>query len=139
MAGAEPQQQAAALGAAESAQPETDSGDGRSAGVAADTCTIAGTAAGAAQRGNRRTRAASGTDTGAAPGGSTPDTTGRVTVAGGRLRRDTFSMRVPDKRGTLLIMALAMAFCASALPAWADEIRLKDGKKLYGESHPPRR
>lgn len=41
-------------------------------------------------------------------------------------------MRVPNKRGTLLIMALATAFCASALPAWADEIRLKDGKKLYG-------
>jgi hypothetical protein len=41
-------------------------------------------------------------------------------------------MRDPNKRGTLLSMALAMAFCATALPAWADEIRLKDGKKLYG-------
>jgi hypothetical protein len=41
-------------------------------------------------------------------------------------------MPLPDKRGTLLIMALALAFCAIALPAWADEIRLKDGKKLYG-------
>jgi len=41
-------------------------------------------------------------------------------------------MPLPNKRGTLLTMALAMAFCASALPAWADEIRLKDGKKLYG-------
>ncbi len=41
-------------------------------------------------------------------------------------------MRVTNKRGTLLIMAMAMAFCATALPAWADEIRLKDGKKLYG-------
>jgi hypothetical protein len=41
-------------------------------------------------------------------------------------------MPLPNKRGTFLIMALAMAFCANALPAWADEIRLKDGKKLYG-------
>jgi hypothetical protein len=41
-------------------------------------------------------------------------------------------MPLSNKRGTLLTMALAMAFCASALPAWADEIRLKDGKKLYG-------
>jgi hypothetical protein len=41
-------------------------------------------------------------------------------------------MRVTNKRGTLVIMALAMAFCAIAVPAWADEIRLKDGKKLYG-------
>ena len=41
-------------------------------------------------------------------------------------------MRVTNKCGTLLIVALAMAFCAIALPAWADEIRLKDGKKLYG-------
>jgi hypothetical protein len=41
-------------------------------------------------------------------------------------------MPLPNKRGTLLIMALATAFCATAVPAWADEIRLKDGKKLYG-------
>jgi hypothetical protein len=41
-------------------------------------------------------------------------------------------MRVTNKRGTLLSMALAMAFCAIALPACADEIRLKDGKKLHG-------
>jgi len=41
-------------------------------------------------------------------------------------------MPLPNKRGTLLIMALATAFCVIALPAWADEIRLKDGKKLYG-------
>jgi len=41
-------------------------------------------------------------------------------------------MRVPNKRGSLLLVALAMTSCAIALPAWADEIRLKDGKKLYG-------
>jgi len=41
-------------------------------------------------------------------------------------------MPLSNKRGTLLIMALSTAFCATAVPTWADEIRLKDGKKLYG-------
>jgi hypothetical protein len=41
-------------------------------------------------------------------------------------------MRVSYKRGSFWLVALAMAFCAITLPAWADEIRLKDGKKLYG-------
>jgi hypothetical protein len=36
-------------------------------------------------------------------------------------------MAVPRKRGLLLL-----AICLAALPARADEIRLKDGKKLYG-------
>ncbi len=35
-------------------------------------------------------------------------------------------------RGSLYVAALAVALCAAALSARADEIRLKDGKKLYG-------
>ena len=40
---------------------------------------------------------------------------------------DTRVMAVPCKRGLLLF-----AVCIAALPTRADEIRLKDGKKLYG-------
>ncbi|MGC2527762.1 MAG: hypothetical protein WA639_08445 [Candidatus Acidiferrum sp.] len=36
------------------------------------------------------------------------------------------------KRGWLCVAALAVALCATAAAARADEIRLKDGKKLYG-------
>jgi hypothetical protein len=35
-------------------------------------------------------------------------------------------------RGPLLVAALAVVFSAMAASAWADEIQLKDGKKLYG-------
>jgi len=35
-------------------------------------------------------------------------------------------------RGPLLVAALAVVFSATAATAWADEIQLKDGKKLYG-------
>ena len=41
-------------------------------------------------------------------------------------------MPVSNKRGSPLLGSFALAFCASAFPARADEIRLKDGKKLYG-------
>ena len=41
-------------------------------------------------------------------------------------------MAVPIKRGSLRISALALALCAICVPARGDEIRLKDGKKLYG-------
>jgi hypothetical protein len=41
-------------------------------------------------------------------------------------------MAVPNKRGLLFLASLALAFCAIALPARADEIRLKGGRKLYG-------
>lgn len=41
-------------------------------------------------------------------------------------------MAVPKVRGSLYVAALAAALCAAASPARADEIRLKDGKKLYG-------
>jgi hypothetical protein len=41
-------------------------------------------------------------------------------------------MAVPKMRGSLPFAALALVFCAMAGSAHADEIRLKDGKKLYG-------
>jgi hypothetical protein len=41
-------------------------------------------------------------------------------------------MAVPKMRGSLPLAALAVALCATAAAARADEIRLKDGKKLYG-------
>src|SRR6266851_4381604 len=132
MAGAKPEQQAAALGTVESAEPQTNSCDRPGAGAAADARAIAGTAAGAAERGGGRIGAARGTDPGAPGGGSTADTTRRVNVAAGARRRDTFYMAVSHKRGPLLVAALAVLFSAMAPCAWADEIQLKDGKKLYG-------
>jgi hypothetical protein len=41
-------------------------------------------------------------------------------------------MAVPNTRGPFFLAAFALAFSAIALTARADEIRLKDGKKLYG-------
>jgi len=41
-------------------------------------------------------------------------------------------MAVPNKRGPLLIAAFVLTFSAMVHSAWADEIQLKDGKKLYG-------
>src|SRR6266404_2437138 len=132
MAGAKPQQQAAALGTVEPAEPQANSCDRPGAGAAADARAIAGTAARAAERGRGRIGAARGTNPGAAGGGSTADTTRRVNIAAGAPRRDTFYMAVPNMRGPLLVAALAVVFSATAATAWADEIQLKDGKKLYG-------
>jgi hypothetical protein len=55
-----------------------------------------------------------------------------VKVAARAAQRDTFDMAVPKKRGPLFIAVIALTFSAIALSARADEIRLKDGKKLYG-------
>jgi hypothetical protein len=41
-------------------------------------------------------------------------------------------MAVPNMRGPLLAAACLLMFSAVALPTRADEIQLKDGKKLYG-------
>ena len=41
-------------------------------------------------------------------------------------------MCVPAKRGPFFLVAAGLALSALAWPARADEIRLKDGKKLYG-------
>src|SRR5205823_8975124 len=43
------------------------------------------------------------------------------------LRRNTFLMRVPAR-----LAILCAAVCLTAASAFSDEIRLKDGKKLYG-------
>jgi hypothetical protein len=50
-----------------------------------------------------------------------------TTIARLWVRRDTFAMRVPAK-----LAFLCVATCFAAVGAFADEIRLKDGKKLYG-------
>jgi len=42
------------------------------------------------------------------------------------------ALTVPKKRGWLCVAGLVLAFCAMGTSALADEIRLKDGKKLYG-------
>ena len=42
------------------------------------------------------------------------------------------ALAVQKKRGCLCVAALLVALCATATVARADEIRLKDGKKLYG-------
>src|SRR5580700_8518782 len=55
-------------------------------------------------------------------------------VARGWPRPHTENMAVPRMRGSLdlRVAALVVALCATANAAPADEIRLKDGKKLYG-------
>ena len=58
--------------------------------------------------------------------------TARVKVAGEEERSHTADMAVPSKRGPLYALVFALALSAVAIPARADEIRLKDGKKLYG-------
>jgi len=55
-----------------------------------------------------------------------------VKVAGRIGRRDTFFMTAPNKRRPLLLAMFVLTFSAIGLSARADEIRLKDGKKLYG-------
>src|SRR5882672_2002009 len=107
MAGAKPEQQAAALGTVEPAKPQANSCDRPSAGAAADARAIAGTAARAAERGGGRIGAACGADPGAIGRGSTADTTRRVNVAAGARGRDTLSMAVSHKRGPLLVAAFA--------------------------------
>lgn len=68
----------------------------------------------------------------AAGGGSRTDTTATMRIAEDPLPPDTFPMAVPGKRGPLKFAVVAGALCALSLCASADEIRLKDGKKLYG-------
>jgi len=41
-------------------------------------------------------------------------------------------MAVPNKRGPFLLAMIVLTFSAIGVSARADEIRLKDGKKLYG-------
>src|SRR5207302_10364514 len=100
--------------------------------AAANSRTAPRTTARTPQHYDKRTRAASSPDAGAAGGGSTTDTPASVKVAGRAQRRDTFSMAVPHKRGPLLLTMTVLTFAATALSARADEIRLKDGRKLYG-------
>jgi hypothetical protein len=42
------------------------------------------------------------------------------------------ALTVPKKRGSVYVATLAVALCGTTFAARADEIRLKDGKKLYG-------
>ena len=54
-----------------------------------------------------------------------------MNLAAGLVRTHTQLMRVPVKSG-LLCLGSVLALALAAVPAAADEIRLKDGKKLYG-------
>src|SRR6266581_1244858 len=73
-----------------------------------------------------------GANPGAAGRGSTTDTAPRMKVAARTWRQDTFFMAVPNQRGPLLLAVVALAISTIGASARADEIRLKDGKKLYG-------
>jgi hypothetical protein len=53
-------------------------------------------------------------------------------VAGYSEGRDTFYMAVPHKRGPILVAVFALTCSVIAASVRADEIKLKDGKKLYG-------
>jgi hypothetical protein len=64
-------------------------------------------------------------------GGNSAGTKKGGAVAPGRVAGDTRMMMVLVRRASLLAMAAAVV-CAAAVSAKADEIRLKDGKKLYG-------
>jgi hypothetical protein len=55
-----------------------------------------------------------------------------VKVAARTRQRDTLFMAVFHKRGPLVSAILALTLSATGLSARADEIRLKDGRKLYG-------
>ncbi len=55
-----------------------------------------------------------------------------LTVAKMRSSERVETLELPKKRGWLCAAALAVAMCTMASAARADEIRLKDGKKLYG-------
>jgi hypothetical protein len=55
-----------------------------------------------------------------------------VKVAAHRRRRDNFFMTVFHKRGAFFAAAFLLMISAHGLTAHADEIQLKDGKKLYG-------
>src|SRR5256886_16170176 len=120
------------MGAAQSDQSQTDPRHRRSPGAAANSRATTGPVTRAAERGGQRSGTAREPLAGAAGGGSTPDTTTCVKVAALIGRRDTFLMAVPNMRGSLSLASVALAFCAIALPARADEIRLKGGRKLYG-------
>src|SRR5438046_856023 len=132
MAWAKPQLQAAALGTPQSAEPQADPRNCRGAGAPANPRATAGTSAGAAERRSPGTGPPGGPHPDAAGGGGTSDTTGRVTIAGRFWRRDNFYMPVPAKRGPFFLAAVVLALAALAYSARADEISLKDGKKLYG-------
>src|SRR6184192_1200441 len=132
MARAKPQFQAPALGTPQSAQPQANSHCCRGASAPANSRATPGTVARPPQRRPAGTRQPGHSDSRAAGGGSTSDTTRRVIVAGPILRRDTFYMRVPVKRGPPILAAAFLALSALACSARADEIRLKDGRKLNG-------
>src|SRR5690349_12446113 len=121
MAWPKPQLQAAALGTPQSTEPQADPRDCRGAGAPANPCPTAGASASAAERSSPGTGPPDNPHPGAAGGGSTSDTTRRVTVAGRIWQRDTFYMPVPTKRGPFFTVAAVLALSALAYSARADE------------------
>jgi hypothetical protein len=132
VAGTKPEQQEAALGTAESTEPKADSNDCGRIGAAAKSRAIARLRQKQIERVHGGSGATGVQDQDDSGRGSTPDTARRMNVAAQNQGQDTGSMAVPIKRGSLSIAAIALAASVCAYSARADEIRLKDGKKLNG-------
>src|SRR5207302_4298329 len=132
MARAKPQLQAPPMGTPQSPQPQTNPHHRRSPGAPANSRAIARTAPRALERNPPGTRSPGRAPPRLARGGSTTDTTRPINVAASIWRRDTFCMGVHGKRGLVFSAAAALALPALAFSARADEIRLKDGRKING-------
>src|SRR5580704_1882143 len=124
------------MGTLESATPQRAANAGGGAGLAAESRAVAGGGARAAGRGACGTGPRDPANRGHPGGVGTPDTTGGLRVAGNKWRAHTFDMNTARRpRAILGLAALLFAgACAGILAntARADEIRLKDGKKLHG-------
>jgi hypothetical protein len=82
MAGTQPQRETQAVGAAESAKPQTDSADRGSAGTATNARALAGTVARKAERRHSRIGACGGTNRRAAGGDRTEEASERAKKSG---------------------------------------------------------
>src|SRR5258708_37812354 len=109
---------------------------GGGAGAAAKSRSLAGSGARPAGCGAHRTRLRNPANCGHPGGVGTPDTTGGVSLAGAKGEAHTFDMNTAKR--PRVILGLAALLCAGAFAGIlasavrADEIRLKDGKKLHG-------
>src|SRR5271163_3983341 len=147
MAGTKSQRKTPALGAPQPAEPQTTSHHRGGIGHTANPCPAARPAAGgnAAASSAPRIKHQKMRDVPAGTGKKEVAGQARSAVwkvAAGSRRRHTSNMASPAMPGSrcngtsgkIIRAAIlcALATCAMAVPAPADEIRLKDGRKLYG-------